>query len=93
MSYSRWQPPRCIGKITVKPECRRGYFGSGDFCAAFLDPLAFTWIVFNWRTGIVDAMFHGEPNGHGWSAPEAHAKSHCRGLDRSWNPADLDNIP
>ncbi len=50
-----------------------------------------TWVVWNRRTGLVDAIFYAEPNTHGWSAAEVHAKSYLNRFSNI-NPFDYDNI-
>lgn len=51
-----------------------------------------TWFVWNYKTGIIEAVFSMPPNIHGWSAPEAHAKNYINRAS-SVDIFALDQIP
>lgn len=90
--YSMWKPAPGVGKIRMK-EPRR-YSPTVWYCngmaADEVDDN--TWAVWDQSTGLVAAIFYGEPNVHGWSPPEAHAKSYLNRYS-TVNPFDLDNVP
>lgn len=94
MSYSRHKPLG-IGKVIIKPEHRYGGYYGGIRCEDYLAKSfdkGLTWLVFNFRTGLVDAIYYAQPNVHGWSASEAHARSHLNRFSNV-NPFELDNLP
>lgn len=87
--YSRWTPAPCIGKITIKPGLR-AMLVSGSLAAGEI--FKHTWMAWDHQTGVVEAIFYGEPNGHGWSPPEAHVRSYLIRKE-PFNPFKLDVIP
>jgi hypothetical protein len=66
-------------------------FAAGKLAA--YEILKDTWVAFDHQTGIVEKIFYGKPNGHGWSPSKAHAQSYVLRKDTSWSPCDLDEIP
>jgi hypothetical protein len=91
MSYSRIKPHN-IGKITMKCAWREGDYYCGWLVCNSFDG-GKTWLVWNHETRIVEAIFYSEPNGNGWSASEAHAKSYVNCNGETINPFELDSIP
>jgi hypothetical protein len=73
-----------VRNVRIKPTFRLTpeYMSNGQL---FADHCGDTWFVCNRVTGLVEAIFHAEPNVHGWSASQAHARSY---LIRA-NPIDI----
>jgi hypothetical protein len=91
MSYSRHKP-RNIGKVTMKRVWHVRDYHCGKYACNSFDG-GKTWLVWNRETRIVEAIYYHEPNVHGWSASEAHAKSYVNQHGETINPFELDNIP
>lgn len=87
--YSKLEMPPHVSHVVIKSAYRyRGWSCGHLACAEFHRN---TWYVFNIETGVVEAIYHREPNQHGWVASEAHAKSHI-GRASQINPFELDMV-
>ena len=88
MSYSRLNMPAHINFVKIKGASLKDIYWGGTLgCAQIFKD---TWVVFT-GYGVVEAMYYGAPNQHGWSPPESHAKSHVN-RSHDINPFELDMI-
>lgn len=86
--YSKMSFPPGVNHVKVKSASLKDIFWGGRVgCAQIFKD---TWAVFT-MYGVVEAIYYDEPNQHGWSPSESHAKSH---VNRSYNinPFELDSI-
>lgn len=89
--YSKVPFPPGVNNVYIKqpqrttPNAVRGGALVADKCGD-------TWFVYHEMTGRVAAIYYMKPNVHGWSASEAHAKSHVL-KSEPFNPFELDTIP